>query len=97
MIDSRIKEIILKIAKSRTVSIEERLLVENLSNKDPEIFHNLKKAIYLRRYEEYEQEEITRLLGSLSLKGTFNEEHFNPRKDRLEDWFTNAPNWLRRS
>ena len=97
MINSQVKEIIQKIAKGETITINERIIVENHSKENPEIFQKLKKAQCLRRLPEYKNEEISNLLGSLSLEGTFQEDHFNPKRESLGDWFTNAPSWLRRS
>ena len=36
-------------------------------------------------------------MAQVDLDGTFQEEHFNPQIDSLEDWFTNDPTWSRRS
>ena len=97
MLNTRVKAIIMKIASGKAVTINERLFLENYSREDSETFQKLKKAQCLRRLQEYDKEEITKLLGSLALEGTFEEEHFNPKRETLGDWFTNAPNWLRRS
>ena len=36
-------------------------------------------------------------MADLGLDGTFQEEHFNPNIESIEEWFANAPSWLRRS
>ena len=92
-----IKNIILKISKDESVSFYERKKLQDYVNKHSDILHLLKKAQSKRRFKNKNIEELTKFMADLGLDGTFQEEHFNPHKDSIEEWFTNAPTWLRRS
>ena len=92
-----IKKVLDKIELDKKISVSERLMVEKYAKGNLEIFQLLKRAQCKRRLNTNEREEITDFLGSLSLNGTFTNEHYNQKKETIEEWFTNAPNWLRRS
>ena len=92
-----IKNIILKISKNKSVSINERILLQSFVNKHSDILHLLKKAQCSRRLENENMEDLTKFMADLALDGTFQEEDFNPQQETIAEWFTNAPTWLRRS
>ena len=94
---SEVIRIISKISRDEEIELKERILIENLASNDPEILNKLKKAQCTRRLEKNDRKDLTNFLGSLALDGTFQDEHFNPRKGTIEEWFLNAPKWLRRS
>ena len=94
---STIKKIIKKISRDESIDLKERVMLEKLSSHNPEIFSKLKKAQCIRRLNNSEKEDLTNFLGSLALEGTFQNEHYNPRVESLEEWFLDAPKWLRRS
>ena len=94
---SEIKNIILKISKNESVNLNERIILQGYINKHSDIFHLMKKAQFTRRFTKEKIENLTKFMADLSLDGTLQEEHFNPRKDNIEEWFINAPKWLRRS
>ena len=94
---SKIKNIILKIAKDECISLEERLKLQVYVNKHSDILHLLKKAQFYRRFDNENIENLTKFMADLGLNGIFQEEHFNPRINNIEEWFTDAPKWLRRS
>jgi len=94
---SEIKNIILKISNNKSVSFDERIILQGYINKHSDILNLVKKAQCSRRLDNNNIENLTRFLADLGLDGTFQEEHFNPHIDSIEEWFTNAPKWLRRS
>ena len=67
---------ILKISKNKSVSIDEIILLQGFVNKHSDILHLLKKAQCSRRLENEKIEDLTKFMADLSLKGTFQEEHF---------------------
>ena len=91
------KKILSKIKDGVNVSFNERLYLQNFADQNPEIFFKLKQAQYLRRLKINDQEELTNFMGKLGLDGTCQDEHFNPRRENIGEWFSNAPKWLRRS
>tara|TARA_Y100000589_G_C26620719_1_gene414044 strand:+ start:69 stop:374 length:306 start_codon:yes stop_codon:yes gene_type:complete len=94
---SEIKNIILKISKNERVSFDERIILQGYINKHSDILHLAKKAQCVRRLQNETIENLTKFMADLGLDGTLQEEHFNPHIDSIEEWFTNAPSWLRRS
>ena len=94
---SEIKNIILKISKNESVSFNERKILQGYVNNHSDILHLVKKAQCSRRLKNVKIEDLTKFLADLGLEGTFQEEHFNPNIDTIEEFFTNAPRWLRRS
>ena len=94
---SEVKRIISKISRNEQIELKERLLIENLASNDPGILNKLNKAQCTRRLEKNDRKDLTNFLGSLALNGTFQDEHFNPSIETIEEWFLNAPKWLRRS
>ena len=94
---SEIKNIIFKISKNERVTLEERLILQGYVNKHSDILNLLKKAQCSRRFDNKNIENLTKFMADLGLDGTFKEEHFNPKLNSIEEWFTNAPPWLRRS
>tara|TARA_Y100000589_G_scaffold163404_1_gene155276 strand:- start:1051 stop:1356 length:306 start_codon:yes stop_codon:yes gene_type:complete len=94
---SEIKNIILKISKNQSVSLNERMTLQGYINKHSEIQNLFKKAQCSRRFNNRNIEDLTKFMADLGLNGTFQEEHFNPQKNSIEEWFTNAPPWLKRS
>ena len=94
---TEIKTILLKISKNESVSIDERIILQGYVNKYSDIFHLVKKAQCSRRIKNKNIENLTSFMADLGLDGTFQEEHFNPNIESIEEWFANAPSWLRRS
>ena len=94
---SKIKKIILKISKNESVSLNERIILQDYVNKHSDILHLVKKAQCSRRLENENIEDLTKFMVDFGLEGIFKEEHFNPHRENIEEWFTNAPTWLRRS
>ena len=94
---SIIKDILFKISEGDSVTIKERLFLEHHASNSSEVFQLLNKAQCKRRLPEITKKDLTNFMGSLGLNGTFDNEHYNPNVETIDEWFTNAPNWLRRS
>ena len=93
----RIQGIIKRIAQDKSISLEERIYVEKFAQHNSTISLWLKKANRLRRNGEINDVGVDNLLQSLGLDGLEKENHFNPNEDDISDWFSGAPDWLRRS
>ena len=92
----RVQEILSRISKDQTISIEERLYLQRLADKNQTIASWLHQA---RRKQQCPQSNsgIDQLLGDLSLGSLDPDDSFLPDKDDLGDWFRGAPSWLGRS
>ena len=93
----RIQGIIKRIARDKSISLEERIYVEKFAQHNSTISLWLKKANRFRRNGEKNDDGVDNLLQSLGLDGLEKENHFNPNEDDISDWFSGAPDWLRRS
>jgi len=93
----KIKGIIEKISLGQETSLEERIYVEKYARHNSTISHWLKKANSLRRHGEQSEDGINILLQSLGVDGLEKENHFNPGRDDISDWFSGSPDWLKRS
>ena len=93
---SRIKDILSRVAKGDLVTLEERLYIHQIADKDQEINSWLKRA---RRVQQNEKSEdsIDQLLTGLDLGPTEPNSFYKPDQEDLGDWFTGAPSWLGRS
>ncbi len=93
----KIQRIIKRILRDQEISLEERIYVERFAQHNSTISLWLKKANSLRRNGERRENGIDRLLQSLGIDALDKENHFNPNKDDISDWFGGAPDWLKRS
>jgi len=93
----KIQEIIKRISINEKVTLQERIFVENHAKSSSSIFTWLKRANSLRRHGEQNQESINGLIQSLGLDGLDSENQFNPKNDDIAEWFSGAPDWVRRS
>ena len=93
----KIKDIVQRISQNKTVSLEERIYVEKFSKHNSTIWTWLKKANSLRRNGKQNSDGINGLIQNLALDGLETENHFDPKKDDLADWFSGSPEWVRRS
>ena len=94
---SRIKEIIKRISLDKEVSLKERIYVEKYAKHSSTISLWLKKANSFRRNGVQSQQSINGLLQSLGIDILDEENHFNPNKDDISDWFGGSPDWIKRS
>ncbi|MDC3119204.1 hypothetical protein OA503_06045 [Prochlorococcus sp. AH-716-K03] len=93
----KIKEIIRRISLDKEVSLEERIYVEKYAKHCSSISIWLKKANSIRRHGVQNAVSINGLLQSLGIDGLDEENHFNPNKDDISDWFGSSPDWIKRS
>ena len=93
----KIQGIIKRISQDRQISLEERIYVERYARHNSTISLWLRKAISLRRYGLQSEGGINGLLQSLGIDGLDKENHFNPNKDDISDWFGDSPDWIKRS
>ena len=93
----KIQEIIKRISINEEVTLHERIFVENHAKNSSTIWTWLKRASSLRRHGEQNQDGINGLIQSLGLDGLEPENQFNPKNDDIAEWFSGAPDWVRRS
>ena len=94
---TRIKEIIKRISLDKEVSLKERIYVEKYAKHSSVISLWLKKANSIRRHGVLKQDSINGLLQSLGIDGLDEENHFDPNKDDISDWFGDSSDWIKRS
>ena len=93
----KIQDIIKRISQDKKVSLKERIYVEKYAKHNSIISLWLKKANSIRRHGLQSQGSINGLLQSLGIDGLDTENHFDPNKDDLYDWFGDPPDWIKRS
>ena len=93
----KIQEIIKRISLDKEVSLKERIFVEKYAKHCSKISFWLSKANSIRRHGPQNKDGINGLLQSLGLDGLDRENHFNPNKDDISDWFGGSPEWIKRS
>ena len=93
----KIQGIIKRISLDKEVSLKERIYVEKYAKHNSTISLWLKNANSLRRHGLQGKVGINGLLQSLGLDGLDEENHFNPNKDDISDWFGGSPDWIKRS
>jgi hypothetical protein len=92
----RLEEIITRIADSRPVNLSERIYVQKFADHDPSVWTWLRRA-QRRQRQGWPQARLDRFLAQMDLGEGGSDAGFDPRRDDLGDWFTGAPNWIRRS
>tara|TARA_B100000941_G_C28331342_1_gene461748 strand:+ start:279 stop:587 length:309 start_codon:yes stop_codon:yes gene_type:complete len=93
----KIQDIIRRICLDKKISLKERILVEKYAQHSSTISNWLRKAVNIRRNGEENPESLSGLIQSLGLNGLDKENHFDPDRGDLSDWFGDAPDWLKRS
>ena len=93
----KIQEIIRRISLGKEVSLKERIYIEKYAKHNSIISLWLKKANSIRRHGTQDPGSINDLLQSLGIDGLDKENHFNPNKDDISDWFGSSPDWIKRS
>jgi hypothetical protein len=94
----RLQAIISRIADCQPVSLQERILVQKYADRDPTVWSWLRRA---RRQQQQPQaaprDGLDGFLAQMDLGEPGSQGAFDPRRDDLGDWFSGAPEWLRRS
>ena len=93
----KIQDIIRRISLDKEVSLKERIYVEKYAKHSSLISLWLKKANSIRRNGLQSEGGIDGLLQSLGIDGLDRENHFDPNKDDISDWFGGSPDWIKRS
>ena len=93
----KIQEIIRRISLDKEVSLEERIFIEKYAKHSSMISLWLRKANSIRRHGLQSKDSINGLLQSLGIDSLDRENHFNPDKDDISDWFGGSPDWIKRS
>ena len=93
----KIKEIVRRISLDKEVSLKERIYVEKYAKHSSIIYLWLKKANSIRRHGKQSEGSINEIIQSLGIDGLDRENHFNPNKDDISDWFGGSPDWIKRS
>tara|TARA_B100000401_G_C52497828_1_gene573532 strand:+ start:93 stop:401 length:309 start_codon:yes stop_codon:yes gene_type:complete len=93
----KIQEIIRRISLDKEVSLEERIFIEKYAKHSSMISLWLRKANSIRRHGLQSKDSINGLLQSLGIDSLDRENHFNPDKDDISDWFGDSPDWIKRS
>jgi hypothetical protein len=92
----RLQGIIAKISDSRPVSLEERIYVQKFADHDASVSSWLRRAQRLQRNGR-PKPGLDCFLMDMDLGETGADSCFDTHRDDLGDWFSGAPNWLRRS
>jgi len=93
----KIQEIVKRISLGKEVSLKDRIYVEKYAKHSSIISLWLKKANSIRRHGRQSEGSINELIQSLGIDGLDGENHFNPNKDDISDWFGGSPDWIKRS
>ena len=92
----RIQEILTRISKGNTVTLEERIYINKYATKNQNVSNWLRKASFLQRNHPVSN-SIDELLNGLDLHSDDPHSTYNPDQDDLGEWFSGAPSWIRRS
>ena len=92
----RIQEILTRIARGNEVSLAERIYVNKYASRDQNVSAWLRKASHLQR-NQLNSNPIDELIDGLDLCSSDPHSTYNPDQDDLGEWFSGAPEWIRRS
>ena len=92
----RIQEILTRIARGNEVSLTERIYVNKYASRNQNVSAWLRKASHLQR-NKLNSNPIDELIDGLDLCSSDPHSTYNPDQDDLGEWFSGAPEWIRRS
>ena len=92
----RLQDIIGRISDSQPISLSERIYVQKFADRDASVWSWLRRAQRTQQRGEPDT-ELERFMVQMDLGESSDSRPFNPNRDDLGDWFSGAPNWLRRS
>tara|TARA_Y100001968_G_scaffold196429_1_gene180207 strand:- start:12 stop:314 length:303 start_codon:yes stop_codon:yes gene_type:complete len=92
----KVKRILIRLSKGKTVTLEERFFIEEIADQDSTVANWLKRA---RRKQQNQIgcDQIDLLLSDLDIGSPDPDTIFSPEDDNLGDWFKGAPSWIARS
>ena len=92
----RIQEILTRLSKGNEVTLEERIYINKYASRNQNVSAWLRKASHIQR-ESVNSNQIDALLYGLDLCSPEPYSTYNPDQDDLGEWFSGAPEWIRRS
>ena len=92
-----LQEILVRLSKGEEVSLKERILLQKHANHNSTVWSWLRKARSIQAQGHLSQDSVSGFMQSLNLPGQDPDEHFNPNRDDIGDWFQGTPEWVRRS
>ena len=92
----RIQDILKRIAMGKLVSLEERIYINKYASSNQNVSEWLRKASSLQQ-KEHLSHPIDDLLIGLNLCSSDPHSSYNLHDDDLGEWFSGAPEWIRRS
>ena len=92
----RIQEILSRLAKGNTVTLEERIYINKFATKHQNVSTWLRQASRIQQNKQF-SDPIDELLNGLDLCSDEPNSKYNPDQDDLGEWFSGAPSWIRRS
>jgi hypothetical protein len=92
----RLQDIIGRIADSQPISLNERIYVQKFADRDASVWSWLRRAQRQQRSVEPAM-DIEHFMEQMDLGEPSDSKVFDPNHDDLGDWFSGAPNWLKRS
>ena len=92
----RIQEILTRMSKGNEVTLEERIFINKYASRNQNVSSWLRKASHLQR-NNLNTNRIDDLLHELDLCSSEPDSTYNPDQDDLGEWFSGAPQWIRRS
>tara|TARA_Y100001968_G_scaffold333545_1_gene397115 strand:- start:1903 stop:2205 length:303 start_codon:yes stop_codon:yes gene_type:complete len=92
----RIQEILTRLAKGNSVTLQERIYINKYATKNQNVSTWLRKAVCIQQKKEISN-QIDELLVGLDLCSADPHSTFKPDQDDLGEWFSGAPSWVRRS
>ena len=93
----RLQEILQRMGQDQPVSLEERIYLQKFADRDPTVAGWLHRA--RREQQAHCGDSVDRLMAQLDLGPVDPQPPFRPDQDDpgdLGDWFSQAPDWLRR-
>lgn len=91
----RLQGILDRIGNDEAVSLEERIYLQKFADRDRSVASWLRQA--RRRRQSAPVTGVDRLLADLDLGEVEPRPPFRPDHDDIGEWFSGAPDWLRRS
>ncbi len=92
----QIQEILTRIARGNEVSLAERIYINKYASRNQNVSAWLRKASNLQ-LNRLNSNPIDELIDGLDLCSSDPHSTYNPDHDDLGEWFSGAPEWIRRS